>query len=77
MSDDASIKINKPLRNTAPVEVSAADLQGHGVIHCPNPRMPLWSTHPRVFIDVTTTGEGTCPYCSTVYRLKGGAQQAH
>jgi uncharacterized Zn-finger protein len=34
--------------------------------------MPLWSAHPKVYIDVATTGEGKCPYCSTVYRLKAG-----
>lgn len=55
-----------------PVELTAADLQGPGVVHCPNPRMPLWSTHPKVYIDVATTGEGKCPYCGTVYRLKAG-----
>jgi uncharacterized Zn-finger protein len=36
--------------------------------------MALWSNHPRVFIDVATTGEGRCPYCGTVYRLTGGAR---
>lgn len=56
----------------APVEVTAKDLQGHGVVYCPNPRMPLWSGHPRVYIDVASTGEGKCPYCGTVYRLKAG-----
>ena len=54
------------------VEVSASELQGPGVVFCPNPKMPLWSNHPKVFIDVATTGEGWCPYCSTVYRLKDG-----
>jgi uncharacterized Zn-finger protein len=34
--------------------------------------MALWSTHPRVFIDVATEGVGKCPYCGTVYRLKAG-----
>jgi uncharacterized Zn-finger protein len=56
----------------AVVEVTAKDLQGPGVVFCPSPRMPLWSGHPRVFIDVATTGEGKCPYCGTVYRLKAG-----
>ena len=56
----------------AVVEVLASDLQGPGVVFCPNPKMPLWSTHPRVFIDVASTGEGWCPYCNTVYRLKAG-----
>ena len=34
--------------------------------------MPLWSNHPRVFIDVATAGVGKCPYCGTEYRLKPG-----
>ncbi len=54
------------------VEVTAADVQGPGVVTCPNPKMSLWSEHPRVFIDVATTGEGKCAYCGTVYRLKAG-----
>jgi uncharacterized Zn-finger protein len=54
------------------VELSARELQGPGVTFCPHPKMPLWCHHPRVFIDVATSGEGTCPYCGTVYRLKPG-----
>jgi len=56
----------------AVVELTAKDLQGHGVVFCPNPKMPLWSGHPRVFIDVASNGEGKCPYCGTLYRLKAG-----
>ncbi|MGC4078962.1 MAG: zinc-finger domain-containing protein [Rubrivivax sp.] len=56
----------------ATVEVQAADLAGPGVVFCPNPKMPLWSNHPRVFIDVATTGEGRCPYCGTAYKLAAG-----
>ena len=56
----------------AVVEVVGADLQGQGVVACPNPKMPLWSGHPKVFIDVASTGEGRCPYCGTLYRLKAG-----
>ena len=61
---------------TAPaaVEVTAADLLGPGVVFCPNPKMALWSNHPRVFIDVTTTGQGKCPYCGTLYRLAAGTR---
>jgi uncharacterized Zn-finger protein len=54
------------------VEVTAKDVQGPGVVFCPNPKMPLWSGHPKVFIDVAGTGEGQCSYCGTVYRLKAG-----
>ena len=65
--------------STAPkamVEVTAKDLQGPGVVFCPNPKMPLWRNHPRVFIDVATEGHGSCPYCGTVYRLKAGEKIA-
>jgi uncharacterized Zn-finger protein len=50
------------------VVVSPRDLP----VYCPNPRMPLWSSHPRVYLDVADTGEAMCPYCSTRYRLEGG-----
>ena len=61
-------------RATAAIEVTAQDLLGPGVVACPNPKMALWSAHPKVFIDVATTGEGKCPYCGAVYRLKAGEQ---
>ena len=51
------------------VEVTAADLHGPGVVFCPNPKMPLWSGHPRVFLDVSG-GSVQCPYCGTLYKLK-------
>ena len=56
----------------AAVEVTAKDLQGPGAVCCPNPKMPLWSNHPKVYLDVVTTGSGKCPYCGTVYQLKAG-----
>ena len=65
--------MNKPI---AIVELTAAELQGPGVVTCPNPRMALWSNHPRVFIDVAGQGESKCPYCGTVYRLKAGEKVA-
>ena len=49
------------------VELTAKDLPAY----CPNPSMPRWSNHPRVFIDVTH-GEARCPYCSTRYKLRAG-----
>lgn len=50
------------------VEVAAKDLP----VFCPHPSMPLWNHHPRVFLDVTRSGEAMCPYCGTRYRLKAG-----
>ena len=50
------------------VEVTVADLP----LHCPLPSQKLWNTHPRVFLFVESTGEARCPYCGTLYRLRGG-----
>ncbi|MFM8548506.1 MAG: zinc-finger domain-containing protein [Betaproteobacteria bacterium] len=65
-----------PTESTAPaaIEVDASE----GPVFCPNPRMPIWSSHPRVFLDVAASGEARCPYCGTAYRLKpGSAPRAH
>jgi len=65
MSEMSAPMTGKPL---AVVELSAKDLPAY----CPNPQMPLWNHHPRVFIDATHEGGGKCPYCGTVYRLRAG-----
>jgi uncharacterized Zn-finger protein len=56
-------------QSTSAVRVKPDDLP----VFCPNPAMPLWSSHPRVFLDVADSGEARCPYCGTVYVLEGGA----
>jgi uncharacterized Zn-finger protein len=55
------------------IEVTAADLP----LHCPMPSMVLWNSHPRVFMPIEKTGESLCPYCGTLYILKGGARSGH
>ncbi len=58
----------------AVVVVTTAELP----VFCPNKAMPLWSSHPRVFLDIAVTGSVMCPYCGTHYRLEGGARdRAH
>ncbi|MCC6608294.1 MAG: zinc-finger domain-containing protein [Burkholderiales bacterium] len=52
------------------VELTAHDLPAY----CPNPRMPIWSWHPRVFLDVVNEPEAMCPYCGTRYRLGAGVR---
>lgn len=61
-------------QTTSVVEVGPEDLQGYGQIFCPNPKMPLWCNHPRVFLGFSHGNEIKCPYCSTVYRLREGTQ---
>ena len=48
--------------------VQAQDLP----LYCPGPRAPLWSMHPRVYIEVAKTGKALCPYCGASYQLKDG-----
>ena len=55
------------------VEVGAGDLP----LHCPTASAPLWSRHPRVFLDVAKTGHAVCPYCGTQYVFKGAAPKGH
>jgi uncharacterized Zn-finger protein len=55
------------------VEVTETDLP----LHCPMPGQSTWDSHPRVFLDVEDTGEARCPYCGTLYKLKGGAGHRH
>ena len=50
------------------VYVEAKDLP----VYCPGPNAPLWSMHPRVYIEVVQTGGAICPYCGTAYQLKEG-----
>ncbi len=63
----------------APVELLASELNAHGGVFCPSPKahMAIWNSHPKVYLDVATTGEVRCPYCGTVYRLKAGEVLSH
>ena len=54
------------------IEVTEKDLP----LHCPMPDAPLWSRHPRVFLDVAH-GQSLCPYCGTKYVYKGSALKRH
>lgn len=46
-------------------DVRRADLP----LSCPTPEQKLWNAHPRVYLPIEESGEATCPYCSTHYRL--------
>ena len=55
------------------IEVSADQLP----LHCPMPDMTLWNAHPRVYLPIEQKGEALCPYCGTLYKLKGGPIASH
>ncbi len=54
----------------AVVEIDGSDLPAF----CPNPKMPLWSSHPRVYLELAKTGAAMCGYCGTRYRLAPGTR---
>ena len=58
----------------AVVELQATDLNPNGGVYCPSPaaNMALWNSHPKVYLDVGKSGEATCPYCGTHYKLAPG-----
>ena len=59
-------------QHVSAIELDSQDLPAY----CPNKAMPVWSSHPRVFLDFAANGEAKCPYCGTVYKLKPGASAA-
>ena len=63
-----------PAQNHAEaIYVNAKDLP----VYCPGPKAPRWSMHPRVFLEVTKTGEATCPYCGAHYVQQSDVAPQH
>lgn len=50
------------------IPIDGADLP----LFCPGPKAPLWSMHPRVYIEIQKDGKAICPYCSAHYQLIPG-----
>jgi uncharacterized Zn-finger protein len=46
-------------------EIKRSDLP----LHCPLPSMPLWNSHPKVFLPIEDTGKAKCPYCGADFTL--------
>lgn len=68
------------LMTTSPaITVLDKDLNSHGGVFCPSPlaQMPIWNHHPKVFLDVSTTGQATCAYCGTRYVLSASPADQH
>lgn len=55
--------VNTPLEET--IHITEADLP----LYCPGPKAPLWSMHPRVYIEIEKDKQALCPYCSAKYHL--------
>lgn len=50
------------------IYVGAEDLP----LYCPGPKSPLWSMHPRIYIELAKTGTAKCQYCSATYQIREG-----
>ena len=62
----------------APQEPAAVAVRREDLpLYCPNPAMPLWSSHPRVYLNLDARGETMCPYCGTKYKFGGPAPAGH
>lgn len=61
------------MSDTKKIEVTTKDLP----LHCPTAAVAAWSSHPRVFLELSKTGQAACPYCGTQYQLKAGEVAKH
>jgi hypothetical protein len=34
------------------------------------PQMPIWNSHPRVYLPIEETGWAKCPYCAAEFTLQ-------
>lgn len=50
------------------IRVGAEDLP----VYCPGPKAPLWSQHPRIYIEIVKNGVSRCQYCGALYALREG-----
>lgn len=65
--------MSEPVQSEAQIDVTEKDLP----LHCPTARTPVWCYHPRVFLQVTTSGQARCPYCGTMYIYRGAPPKGH
>jgi uncharacterized Zn-finger protein len=49
-----------------PYRIKKSDLP----LSCPTKDMEVWNAHPKVYLPIESTGEATCPYCSSHFILK-------
>lgn len=58
----------KNIQDQDVIPIGAEDLP----LYCPGPKAPLWSMHPRIYIEVTKNKVARCQYCSALYALREG-----
>jgi uncharacterized Zn-finger protein len=66
-NDPAAPAGHKAVNPQRVIEVTESDLP----LHCPMPQHSDWDAHPRIYLPIEVRGDALCPYCGTLYRLKG------
>jgi len=70
MSKNAAV-IHYKLANSEKIhQLDASEILENNEICCPPLDVSLWSSHPRVFLQLNDKGEAQCPYCGTLYKLQ-------
>jgi uncharacterized Zn-finger protein len=66
------------VKGTQPVELPLVTLRADELpAYCPNPSMPVWNHHPRVYLELAGGRTVLCPYCGTRYRVAEGQGGGH
>lgn len=57
--------MNQASNNIKPLHVNSSDLP----LSCPTKEMKTWNSHPKIYLDLSKTGEASCQYCGATYVL--------
>ncbi|HMM47936.1 MAG TPA: zinc-finger domain-containing protein [Thiobacillaceae bacterium] len=63
----------KKINTRRVIEIGESDLP----LRCPMPQHSDWDAHPRVYLPIEPGHDALCPYCGTLYRLKGRPSGGH
>ncbi len=53
-------------KKIVPIKVNSNDLPAC----CPPKNQAHWNQHPRVYIELSKSGTGSCPYCGNCFELQ-------
>ncbi|MBI2397217.1 MAG: zinc-finger domain-containing protein [Xanthomonadales bacterium] len=59
-----SANVSRSANSERTYAVKRADLP----VSCPAPDMPLWNSHPRVYLPLEDQPEARCMYCGALYQ---------
>ena len=55
----------KPANSEKKYHISTKDLP----LSCPTKEMSTWNSHPKVYLEISKTGEAVCQYCGAHFIL--------